>query len=192
MVSPILMWLISKWGRGPFSNRKSPTRQPDPTSTRRYWRHQPSNPLDSTNRCLNFVQMVKVDPSAPTNEENQLQAVTKLRYMMFREKQSSSCSLGFRIEAIKASFNKDFIFPRAFNFNCFFVFFVYQQFQGKPPVSELKTVQTREAVQSMLEVFLGRGPHVRKQLIARLKHIRQKFQDSPYFQTHEVLKIFQI
>lgn len=45
--------------------------------------------------------MVKVDPSAPTNEENQMQAVTKLRYMMFREQQSSSCSLGFRIEAIK-------------------------------------------------------------------------------------------
>lgn len=47
--------------------------------------------------------MVKVDPSAPTKEENELQAVTKLRYMTFREQQSSSCSLGFRIEAIKVS-----------------------------------------------------------------------------------------
>lgn len=45
--------------------------------------------------------MVKVDPSAPTKEEKELQAVTKLRYMVFREMQSSSCSLGFRIEAIK-------------------------------------------------------------------------------------------
>lgn len=45
--------------------------------------------------------MVKVDPSAPTKEENELKAVTKLRYMMFREQQSSSCRLGFRIEAIK-------------------------------------------------------------------------------------------
>lgn len=48
--------------------------------------------------------MVKVDPTAPTREENELQAVTKLRYMTFREQQSSSCSLGFRIEAIKVHF----------------------------------------------------------------------------------------
>ena len=47
------------------------------------------------------MQMVKVDPSAPTKEENETEAVTKLRYMMFREQQSSTCSLGFRIEAIK-------------------------------------------------------------------------------------------
>lgn len=47
--------------------------------------------------------MVKVDPTGPTREENELQAVTKLRYMTFREQQSSSCSLGFRIEAIKVS-----------------------------------------------------------------------------------------
>jgi hypothetical protein len=61
------------------------------------------------------------------------------------------------------------------------------QFQGKPPVNDLKTVQTREAVQSMLEVFVGRGrPSVKKELITRLKHIRQKFQESSYFQTHEV------
>ena len=52
--------------------------------------------------CVNFAQMVKVDPSAPTKEENELQAVTKLRYMTFREQQSSSCSLGYRIEALKA------------------------------------------------------------------------------------------
>jgi hypothetical protein len=61
------------------------------------------------------------------------------------------------------------------------------QFQGKPPVNDLKTVQTREAVQSMLEVFVGRGrPNVKKELITRLKYIRQKFQESSYFQTHEV------
>ena len=57
-------------------------------------------------RCWNFVvssQMMKVEPSAATQEEHELQAVTKLRYMMFREQQSSSCNLGFRIEAIKVS-----------------------------------------------------------------------------------------
>lgn len=45
--------------------------------------------------------MVAVDPEAPNAEEHKLQAVTKLRYMQFREEQSSTCSHGFRIEAMK-------------------------------------------------------------------------------------------
>ena len=45
--------------------------------------------------------MIKVDASAPTAEEHQAQAVTKLRYMDFRDNMSSSRSLGFRIEALK-------------------------------------------------------------------------------------------
>jgi len=108
-----------------------------------------------------YEKMVKVEPSAPTKEENELKAVTKLRYMMFREQQSSTCSLGFRIEAIKL--------------------------QGKPPVNELKTIQTREAVQSTLALFLNRCPNVKRDLLTRLKYICEKFQDSSYFQTHEVV-----
>lgn len=45
--------------------------------------------------------MISVDPDAPNDEERKLQAVTKLRYMQFREEQSSTCSHGFRIEAMK-------------------------------------------------------------------------------------------
>lgn len=45
--------------------------------------------------------MIAVDPSAPTTEEHEMKAVTKLRYMLFREEQSSTCSHGFRIEAMK-------------------------------------------------------------------------------------------
>jgi 1D-myo-inositol-triphosphate 3-kinase len=48
-------------------------------------------------------QMVAVDPSAPTSEEHRNKAVTKLRYMQFREQQSSTCSQGFRVEAMKVS-----------------------------------------------------------------------------------------
>lgn len=45
--------------------------------------------------------MIKVDASAPTSEEHEARAVTKLRYMDFRDNMSSSRSLGFRIEALK-------------------------------------------------------------------------------------------
>jgi len=45
--------------------------------------------------------MMKVDSSAATEEEKTASAITKLRYMEFREQLSSSRELGFRIEAVK-------------------------------------------------------------------------------------------
>lgn len=49
--------------------------------------------------------MIKVDATAPTAEEHEAKAVTKLRYMDFRDNMSSSRSLGFRIEALKVQFS---------------------------------------------------------------------------------------
>jgi 1D-myo-inositol-triphosphate 3-kinase len=48
-----------------------------------------------------YEKMVKLCPDAPTQEEREEKAITKLRYMQFREEESSTADYGFRIEALR-------------------------------------------------------------------------------------------
>jgi 1D-myo-inositol-triphosphate 3-kinase len=108
-----------------------------------------------------YQKMIAIDPSAPTEEEHDRKAVTKLRYMQFRELQSSSCSHGFRIEAMKC--------------------------RGSPPVTDLKKVKSSQEVFNTLDTFLGGREDVRQRLLKRLCEIRSRIEQSEYFKTREVV-----
>ncbi|KAH0560666.1 inositol-trisphosphate 3-kinase homolog isoform X1 [Cotesia glomerata] len=108
-----------------------------------------------------YKKMISVDPNAPTNFEHENQAVTKLRYMQFREQQSSTCSHGFRIEAMKLP--------------------------GAPPITNLKKIKEHVAVVETLKLFLGRYSITYEKLLEQLKDMRSRIEASSYFNTHEVI-----
>ncbi|XP_014768331.1 inositol-trisphosphate 3-kinase homolog isoform X1 [Octopus bimaculoides] len=107
-----------------------------------------------------FKKMVMIDPTAPTAQERQAKALTKLRYMQFREQQSSSASLGFRIEAVRMS--------------------------GEAPNANLKKVKTREQVSHIIHKFL-RNKAVRHSFLRRLKEMRAVLESSTFFMTHQLI-----
>lgn len=108
-----------------------------------------------------YKKMIAVDPNAPSPQEHEQQAVTKLRYMLFREQMSSSQSKGFRIEALKM--------------------------KGSSPVTDLKTVKSNEDVYQTIAQFLCGKRALTKELLKRLRQIRNYIEKSEFFQSHEIV-----
>eukprot|EP00054_Salpingoeca_dolichothecata_P011304 m.62791 g.62791 ORF g.62791 m.62791 type:complete len:395 (+) comp19401_c0_seq2:130-1314(+) len=113
-----------------------------------------------------LAKMVALDPDEPTEEEKE-NGITKLRYMLFRERLSSTTSLGFRIEGTKLA--------------------------GLEPRNDFKTVQTKEQVLTALtESFMPSKEEklyerVRQQFHSRLMELQDALQVSPFFSTHEIV-----
>lgn len=115
----------------------------------------------TTARSDLYQKMIAIDPNAPTEEEHANKACTKLRYMQFREQQSSTCSHGFRIEAMKC--------------------------RGSPPVTDLKKVKSNDEVLATLDLFLGGREDVRQRLLQKLCDVRSRIEQSEFFKTREVI-----
>ncbi|XP_022220165.1 inositol-trisphosphate 3-kinase homolog [Drosophila obscura] len=108
-----------------------------------------------------YQKMLAVDESAPTAAEHEARAITKLRYMLFRESLSSSHSKGFRIEALRL--------------------------RGHAPVKDLKTCRSSEQISQTIEQFLAARKSVLKELLKRLKHMRLVVEQSAFFNRHEIV-----
>ncbi|XP_005414083.1 PREDICTED: inositol-trisphosphate 3-kinase C [Chinchilla lanigera] len=108
-----------------------------------------------------YEKMVAVDPGAPTPEEHAQGAVTKPRYMQWRETMSSTSTLGFRIEGVKKA-------DGTCNTN-------------------FKKTQALEQVTKVLEDFVDGDHGILRKYVARLEELRGALEDSPFFRTHEVV-----
>ncbi|KJE95431.1 inositol 1,4,5-trisphosphate 3-kinase [Capsaspora owczarzaki ATCC 30864] len=107
-------------------------------------------------------KMREIDPNEPTPEEIDSGGITKLRYMQFREQQSSSASLGFRVEGIKLADRK--------------------------ADTNFKTVKTEQDVADVFRHYLSLLPERhRSEFTARLELIRQRIESSEFFKMHEVV-----
>ncbi|KAL7873403.1 hypothetical protein AOLI_G00124740 [Acnodon oligacanthus] len=108
-----------------------------------------------------YNKMLEVDREAPTPEERKQQAVTKPRYMQWRESLSSTNTLGFRIEGIKKA-----------DGTCH---------------TDFKKTRSREDVTQVFMDFVGRNRNIISSYIRRLEDIRQILKASEFFMKHEVI-----
>jgi len=109
-------------------------------------------------------KMMDVDPNEPTDEEKE-KGITKLRYMRFREKQSSSRVFGFRIEAVS----------------------VPEEEGASLTLSHTKKYKSKGDIISGFARFLNGRRDAHEQLLTRLRLIRRELDASPWFHKHEMI-----
>lgn len=108
-----------------------------------------------------YEKMVKIDCNEPSEEEHKQKAITKLRYMEFREKQSSSSNLGFRVEAIKLA--------------------------GKKLENELQKVRCSEDIEKLFANFVCQDSQVCNKLVGKLQSMQEVLVHSNFFQHLETI-----
>jgi len=121
--------------------------------------------VSNSKRRMDLLQkMIKVDPNEATDEEQE-KGITKLRYMQFREKMSTSLSLGFRIDAIHLP----------------------DDGQGTLSRDDARKLHSKEQVEASLANFLDDHAVVHAAILARLKELRAALEDSAWFREHELV-----
>jgi 1D-myo-inositol-triphosphate 3-kinase len=110
-----------------------------------------------------YQKLMKIDSAAPTVEEHEAAAITKLRYMQIREALSSSSNLGFRIEGTSP------------------------ELKLAHHVTDFTLIKDRQDTESVFVEFLRNNSIMRSEVVDQLKNIRRKFEISAFFARHEVI-----
>ncbi|XP_066282353.1 inositol-trisphosphate 3-kinase A-like isoform X2 [Branchiostoma lanceolatum] len=108
-----------------------------------------------------YQKMIEIDPTEPTKEENAAKAVTKPRYMVWRESISSTSTQGFRIEGIKKS-------------------------DGQSS-RDYKMTKTKDQVAEAFKFFTDGNQSLQKKYVQKLMALRATLENSTFFQTHEII-----
>ncbi|KAK0138601.1 Inositol-trisphosphate 3-kinase A [Merluccius polli] len=108
-----------------------------------------------------YEKMMEVDCQGPTEQEHAQKAVTKPRYMQWRETMSSTHTLGFRIEGIKKS-----------DGTC---------------RTDFKKTHNEQDVTKVFRDYVEGDVHLVKSYLSRLAEIQQVLQSSEFFKRHEVI-----
>jgi len=107
-----------------------------------------------------LAKMDKLDSSEATESERASGGITKLRYMQFRERASTSSSLGYRLEGLQAARAG----PGEANGSA-------PAQVDMPSKEKLSKINTEEAVEELLRRFIMADKPLKEQYLQRLKAI---------------------
>ncbi|XP_012682232.1 inositol-trisphosphate 3-kinase A [Clupea harengus] len=108
-----------------------------------------------------YQKMLEVDRQAPSAEEHDQRAVTKPRYMQWRETLSSTHTLGFRIEGVKKA-----------DGTC---------------RTDFKRTRSKEEVTQVFRDFVAGNTNTINAYVNKLQEIKQALNTSEFFKKHEVI-----
>lgn len=107
-----------------------------------------------------YLKLIEMAPGEPTEVEHLAKAITKKRYMSWRERSSCSSNLGFRIEAIK---------------------------KNQVSEREFYTVKEKREVLAHIRNYTSNKKNIMGMYLRRLIELYNALKSSSFFESHEMI-----